>query len=123
MIIYILRLEENKYYVGRTNNLIDRIEAHVMGRGCEWTRKYKPKKLIRSYETKDMYDEDKETRRCMSRYGIKNVRGGSYAKMEMMDDEVKRLRHEIRGSEGRCYYCGRKGHYGRECWRRYLFSD
>ena len=49
MIIYVLRLEENKYYVGRTNSLIDRIEAHVMGRGSEWTRQYKPKKLIKSY--------------------------------------------------------------------------
>jgi hypothetical protein len=123
MFIYILKLEEGKYYVGRTNRLVDRIEAHVMGRGSEWTKKYKVKKLIRSYETNDMYDEEKETRRCMSRYGIRNVRGGSYARIEIGEVEIKRLRREIRGSEGRCYYCGKKGHYWNGCYRRYLFSD
>jgi hypothetical protein len=123
MYIYVLRLTDNKYYVGRTHYLIDRLEAHIIGNGSEWTRKYKVQRLIKSYETNDMYDEDKETKRCMSRYGIENVRGGSYSKIKVSEEEIKRLRREIRGSEGRCYYCGRRGHYWNGCFRRYLFSD
>ena len=37
--IYCLRLEENKYYVGKTNHIEFRLENHI---GSEWTKKYKP---------------------------------------------------------------------------------
>ena len=44
--IYVLELENNKYYIGKTNSLELRLDSHFNGRGCKWTTKYKPIKLI-----------------------------------------------------------------------------
>ena len=39
--VYILKLEDNKYYVGKTKNINKRILDHFTDCGSEWTRKYK----------------------------------------------------------------------------------
>jgi len=44
--IYILELDQNKYYVGKTNNVNFRIQDHINRNGSAWTKKYKPLKLI-----------------------------------------------------------------------------
>ena len=73
--IYILKLQENKYYVGKTNNPSFRIENHLNGDGSSWTTIYKPLKLVEMIPNCDDYDEDKYTQKYMDKYGIDNVRG------------------------------------------------
>ena len=43
--IYIIELENNKYYIGKTSNPDFRINQHFNGDGSMWTRKYKPIRL------------------------------------------------------------------------------
>jgi len=38
--IYILKLQDDKYYVGKTNHLNFRLENHFTGTGSIWTTKY-----------------------------------------------------------------------------------
>jgi predicted GIY-YIG superfamily endonuclease len=76
--IYILRLEEGKYYIGKSENPIKRYEAHLAGTGSSWTKKYPPIELINVIENSSAFDEDKYTKEYMATYGIDNVRGGSY---------------------------------------------
>ena len=40
--IYVLKLHNNKYYVGKTDNPDNRIENHYKNNGSLWTKKYKP---------------------------------------------------------------------------------
>jgi predicted GIY-YIG superfamily endonuclease len=41
MNLYILKLKEGKYYIGRTiQDPIDRIQAHINGIGSEWTKNF-----------------------------------------------------------------------------------
>ena len=40
--IYILKLKNNKYYVGKTSNPKFRLESHFNSNGSVWTMKYKP---------------------------------------------------------------------------------
>jgi predicted GIY-YIG superfamily endonuclease len=41
--IYILKLEENKWYVGKTYRKVkERFQEHLDGKGSSWTKKYKP---------------------------------------------------------------------------------
>ena len=40
--IYILQLQLNKYYVGKTNNPKIRLNNHFKSCGSAWTKKYKP---------------------------------------------------------------------------------
>ena len=44
--IYILKLKQGKYYVGKTSNPNFRIESHFNSKGAEWTKMYKPEKLL-----------------------------------------------------------------------------
>jgi predicted GIY-YIG superfamily endonuclease len=49
-----LKLESNKYYIGKTNNPNFRLNQHFTSDGCAWTKKYKPIKLM-SIDDKESY--------------------------------------------------------------------
>jgi hypothetical protein len=87
--IYTLKLKQNKYYVGKTSNPNFRIESHFNSEGSEWTKMYKPEKLLEIIDGDD-YDEDKYTKMYMDKYGIDNVRGGSYTSI-ILDKETKTI--------------------------------
>ena len=82
--LYVLKLEQGKYYVGITSRTPEaRFEDHVNGCGAEWTKVYKPIKIVQTvdlgvttYERTEAY-ENKVTRRYIKEYGIDNVRGGN----------------------------------------------
>ena len=76
--IYALKLEQNKYYIGKTNTPHFRIENHFNSNGSEWTKMYKPLSILEIKPNCDDYDEDKITRQYMDKYGVENVRGGSF---------------------------------------------
>lgn len=45
--IYILKLKNNKYYIGKTLNVENRFHQHINGTGSSWTKKYKPISIIK----------------------------------------------------------------------------
>jgi predicted GIY-YIG superfamily endonuclease len=59
--IYVLELENNKYYIGKTNIPEFRLDLHFNYEGSEWTKKYKPIRLKELVKNCDSYDEDKYT--------------------------------------------------------------
>ena len=79
--IYIIKLEDNKFYVRRTNNPQFRLQEHFNSNGSEWTKKYTPISVLEIIKECDEYDEDKITRKYMDKYGIDNVRGGSFCQV------------------------------------------
>ncbi len=121
--IYVLKLEdksgdktEYKYYIGKTNNHVDiRFNQHKNDKTCSWTTKYPPIQILETIDSNDDLDEDKITKKYMVKYGIENVRGGSYCKIELDDWMIKSLEHELIGSKDLCYNCKEKGHYAKQC--------
>ena len=54
--IYILQLEQGKYYVGKTNNPLFRLEQHFNSNGSVWTTKYNPISVLEIINDCDEYD-------------------------------------------------------------------
>ena len=113
--IYILKLKNNKYYIGKTNNIEKRFLEHMSGNGSLWTQINEPIKIEKVISNSSIYDEDRYVKEYMYKYGIDNVRGGTYVTEEL--DEVARysLQKELWGANDCCTQCGRKGHFVKYC--------
>ena len=93
--IYVLRLEGGRYYIGKSDNVMNRYQQHLNGNGSAWTRKYKPVSLEKTIENVSPFEEDKITKEYMSKYGIDKVRGGSYVEVELSEFHIDALKMEI----------------------------
>ena len=113
--IYILQLEQGKYYVGKTTNYAFRLEQHFGSSGSAWTKKYKPINVLELIPNCDNYDEDKHTLKCMEKYGINNVRGGSFCEIKLSDNNIITLNQMIKGVTDKCYICGKLDHFANDC--------
>ena len=106
MNLYILKLKNGKYYIGTTNkDISDRLQEHIDGNGSSWTRHHKVLKLEKAFPDCDRYDEDKWTKKYMNKYGIENVRGGSYCQLKLNHNSIETLSREISHANNKCLYC------------------
>jgi predicted GIY-YIG superfamily endonuclease len=132
LIVYVFRLENDKFYIGKSPRIEGvnlRFHEHITGRGTEWTKKYKPISIIERYECDSNFEnfEDTLTVKYMMTYGIKNVRGGSYSKIELEKWQIEWLETElenwqvkwvdlkIKDENDYCFKCGNGGHFPNKC--------
>ncbi len=108
-------MQQGKYYVGKTTNPTFRLDQHFTSSGSAWTKKYKPMSLLELIPNCDDYDEDKHTIKCMDKYGINNVRGGSFCEIKLSDNNILTLNQMITGVNDKCYICGKDDHFASNC--------
>lgn len=113
--IYCLQLENNKYYIGKTNNPKYRLDSHFCNNGGVWTKLNKPIQIIEIIPDCDDFDEDKYTIKYMSKYGINNVRGGTFSQPSLDKSTLTHLAKTIKSSTDACFNCGKKGHFSNKC--------
>jgi len=119
--IYILALQGQKFYIGKTAGVLEQvIQLHIAGNGGEWTNKNKPTNLVNSFKSTSSFDEDNVTKEYMIKYGIDNVRGGSYSTIVLDEWQVKSLQREFdRISKSpnteKCEKCEGVGHNAKHC--------
>ena len=90
-VLYVLKLEHDKYYVGTTKRerFLSRLEEHRSGdgQGAEWKSLHSPLPdesaifELRSLDASNKFDEDHRTEQLMHEFGFDNVRGGTYSQV------------------------------------------
>jgi hypothetical protein len=113
-IIYTLELTNGKYYIGKSNLPNKRILDHFYEKGSKWTKLYKPIKVISQIKG-DSFDEEKYTLLAMDKYGIENVRGGSYCNIKLTQSDRDKALQTICSIMDKCYKCGKNGHFAVNC--------
>lgn len=124
-ILYILSLRNNKYYVGITTNLENRLEAHRRLEGSTWTKLHKVNSLVGyKHITSNQFDakliEDTIVKKMMMIYGIDNVRGGTYSHCILNSVEIDTINKELLHAKNKCFKCGGIDHYSSQCYKRQL---
>lgn len=112
MNVYVLELEHNKIYVGKTNNVDKRITDHFNNQGSEWTKKYKPIKTLTVETDKD---EDMVVIEMMHKYGVENVRGGSFSRLTLSEEDKNIITRLLRTKYDLCYNCGGNNCFIKDC--------
>ncbi|EQD41109.1 hypothetical protein B1A_16209 [mine drainage metagenome] len=114
---YLLQCQLNKYYVGRcyTNRLTTRIQEHKNNKGAAWTTKYPVQKILLSFPSNDPLDEEMMVLKQMRKYGINNVRGGSFSNINLTFSQKSVLQTQLYGINGKCFNCGSEKHWYSKC--------
>jgi predicted GIY-YIG superfamily endonuclease len=104
--IYVLRLEEGKYYVGQSTDPERRFQEHLAGiKGSEWTKKYPPIEILKRVNTKlkDPWEalklENRATIARVKEYGWQNVRGGEFTSLNDFEHLTSLIKHSGLGNE------------------------
>lgn len=101
--IYVLKISPDKYYVGKSYNILDTriFESSKFNELCEWLKIHKHREIISVTDHIDEFDYDKMTIQMMGKYGINNVRGGSFNNNILDDHEIKIISKMIENSKSK----------------------
>lgn len=113
--LYVLELEDDKWYVGKTDDVQRRFKQHKDGGGATWTREYRPIKICNTTPNDSPHAEDNLTKDYMKKYGVNNVRGGSYTSFDLPAGAREILEMEMTSRSDKCYKCGMGGHFASKC--------
>jgi len=75
--IYVLKLEHDKYYIGCSDKMEFRIQRHMKGNGSSWTKLYRPVCVLETLPGDKIVERD-VTLKYMQMHGWENVRGAGW---------------------------------------------
>lgn len=112
-----------KWYVGSTSKQPQkRLEEHQKGpyaSGASWTHKHGAVQItvLKSKLTKEeaLLQEQAQTVSFMSKYGVDNVRGAQWTKVELSESETVAAVEAVSHVADNCRICGSAGHYAKDC--------
>jgi len=116
-ILYVLRLANHKWYIGKSNAWLKRWEAHVSGNGPVWTQMHPPIDVAEVWTMTSKYDEQNKTIEYMGKYGIDNVRGGPFSTLTINYEERRIINRLFCDAEDLCFRCQSSMHKSHECYR------
>lgn len=110
--IYVLKLECDKYYVGKissnhaTKSIFYDSVIKAEWSKIEWLQLYKPKDIIKMYINQEFFHDEIILYQYMKKYGIDNVRGSIYTDV-ILSHQVKefilRKIHELEKNQSLLY--------------------
>lgn len=92
--IVVLQLVNNCFFIGKTDDILFNINKYNRNSNV-FTKKYKPIKLYEFKQNCNIYELDNTVKIYMNKYGINNVRGGSYSELELSQSQINILQKEL----------------------------
>lgn len=93
--IVVLQLENNCFFIGKTCDIVFDISKYNRNFNS-FTKKHKPIKLYEFKENCNLYELDLTVKLYMNKYGIQNIRGGSYSELELSEEQINILNKELK---------------------------
>lgn len=93
--MYILECNNGTYYTGSTKNLSRRLLQHMQGAGANYTRKYKPVRLVYTEEFQCVQD---------AYYREKQVQGWSHNKKKALIERNSEQLHNLAKCQNETYF-------------------
>lgn len=126
MYLYVLELENNFWYVGRSRNCEKRFLEHQQGSGAKWTKLHKPIRMQCKLLELDLNHETRLPIQLMIMYGADRVRGGIYNRLhyniitlnKIMNSKIIDFDKYSQLEEtdtGKCFFCLRTNHRVQTC--------
>lgn len=84
--VYVLKCTNEKYYIGRTTDVVLRFNKHVAGLGSKWCTVYKPLAIVELLRDSPFL-ELVLTLRYMQAFGMDNVRGGPWCQVVLPESD------------------------------------
>lgn len=116
--VYVLLLADNKWYVGKSRNIVWRLSEHTNGKGAAWCHDHKVVEQVRPMTppADDLEEwERKETLTRMYAHGLFNVRGWRYTAVCLPKAEEYAAKLDVCERFDLCRKCGHVGHFARKC--------
>ena len=114
---YVLELKSHKWYIGKAADVRARFAAHVAGTGAQWTKVFEPLRIA-TVIVGGLHDEENAMLDYCCRYGVENVRGGSFTKLCPPPEELAAMTRRVRAHLDLCFNCGLPGHAAQHCIMR-----
>ena len=114
--LYVLKLEDECFYVGVTTDPKRRYEEHATGQGGAWTQRHKFVSVLHEELVGQISGvvEDAKVIELMCVHGISRVRGGTFSGVELDTDE-ETVQRMIWHAQNRCLGCGSDAHWAADC--------
>jgi hypothetical protein len=115
--VYVIRLDNNKFYVGESINPNKRIKDHFNGRGSAWTKINKPLRSIDPLTPSQGHLwELTETLRQMNIHGMDNVRGSLFTNPNPFTTSERVMAAQLYCElNSYCRRCGEPNHFMSQC--------
>jgi predicted GIY-YIG superfamily endonuclease len=115
--VYVLQLKEGRFYIGRSQNVIQRYQEHLDGeeRASAFTKAYPVEKLLETYENVSVFMEHAIVLEYMSRFNPLNVRGGKYNTLLLSKHDQEEIQRELAMGQNLCFKCNSKEHLIKDC--------
>lgn len=91
--IYILKLEGDKYYIGKSDDVLSIYQQHLNGSYCEWTKLYPPKFIIKTIINVNPSEIYQIFNKYINEYGILKVRSDNLQSVVLQPITIETLRN------------------------------
>jgi len=115
--VYRLQLSDNKYYIGKSQNIERRIWCHLNDNGSVWTKNYNVidrMSLLTDCKDSKLWELE-ETLENMNLYGIDNVRGSNFSQLILSNEEKIKAAQLYCEMYDLCISCGSNNHFVKDC--------